>query len=108
MNTGSKSNNNQTVTREDIAQAVYSEIGLSKQESAYLVNRIFEKFETALTNNEVVKLPKFGNFVVRDKTERIGRNPKTGEEALITSRRVVVFKPSAWLKRRIDKALSKT
>jgi len=46
--------------------------------------------------------------VVRDKTERLGRNPKTGEEALITSRRVVVFKPSAWLKRRIDKALSKT
>ncbi len=107
MDSTSKGDTNQTLTREDIARAVYSEIGLSKQESADLVNSIFQKLEMSLLNNEVVKLPKFGNFIVRDKSERVGRNPKTGKEAVITPRRVVMFKPSARLKRRVDKALSK-
>ena len=90
-----------TVIRQDIANAVYREIGLSKSESADLVASIFEKISETLIAGENVKLARFGNFVIRDKVERIGRNPKTGTTVIIEPRRVVTFKASPKLSSRI-------
>ena len=92
---------NKTVTRQDIADAVYREIGLSKSESAEFVEAIFAKISEKLIAGENVKLSKFGNFVIRDKTERVGRNPKTGTEVIISPRRVVTFKPSPKMANRV-------
>ncbi len=96
-----------TVTRADLTEAIYREIGLSRTESAVLVESILEHFVNALTRGETVKLSSFGTFSVRDKKERMGRNPKTGREVPITSRRVLVFKPSYVLKARVNSALTK-
>jgi len=95
-----------TVTRADLAEAVYREIGLSRSESADLVESVIDYVCDALLKGEHVKLAGFGTFSLRDKKERIGRNPKTGEEVPITSRRVLVFKPSQVLKERVDSSLS--
>jgi len=94
-----------TLTRADLAEAVYSSVGLSRTESAVLVERILELVSDALVGGENVKLSSFGSFQVRSKNERIGRNPKTGEEVLILPRRVLVFKPSNVLKSRINKSM---
>lgn len=91
-----------TVTRVDLAEAVYRRIGLSRKESAALVQSVLEEIATALVEGESVKLSSFGRFLVRAKSERIGRNPKTGVEAAITPRRVMVFKPSNVLKARLN------
>ena len=96
-----------TVTRADLTEAIYREIGLSRTESAVLVESILEHFVNALARGETVKLSSFGTFSVRDKKERMGRNPKTGREVPITSRRVLVFKPSNVLKQRVNSALTK-
>ena len=98
--------NNGTVTRADLAEALYREIGLSRTESADLVEAIINHISDALLRGENVKLAGFGTFLLRDKKERIGRNPKTGVEVPITSRRVLVFKPSQVLRERVDSALS--
>ncbi|WP_233345390.1 integration host factor subunit alpha [Litorimonas taeanensis] len=95
-----------TVTRADLAEAVYREIGLSRTESSELVESVIDYICEALLKGENVKLAGFGTFSLRDKKERIGRNPKTGEEVPITSRRVLVFKPSQVLRERVDSALS--
>lgn len=95
-----------TVTRADLAEAVYREIGLSRSESAELVESVIDYICESLLQNEHVKLAGFGTFSLRDKKERIGRNPKTGEEVPITSRRVLVFKPSQVLRERVDSSLS--
>lgn len=95
-----------TVTRADLAEAVYREIGLSRSESAELVESVIDYICESLLRNEHVKLAGFGTFSLRDKKERIGRNPKTGEEVPITSRRVLVFKPSQVLRERVDSSLS--
>jgi integration host factor subunit alpha len=92
----------QTITRVDLAEAVYRCVGLSRKESATLVQSVLDELADALIGGEVVKLSSFGRFVVRDKSERIGRNPKTGIEVPITQRRVMVFKPSSVLKARIN------
>jgi integration host factor subunit alpha len=98
--------NSGTVTRADLAEAVYREIGLSRAESSELVESVIDYICEALLKGENVKLAGFGTFSLRDKKERIGRNPKTGEEVPITSRRVLVFKPSQVLRERVDSALS--
>jgi integration host factor subunit alpha len=91
-----------TVTRVDLAEAVYRRIGLSRKESAILVQSVLDELAEALIGGESVKLSSFGRFLVRAKSERIGRNPKTGIEVPITQRRVMVFKPSNVLKSRIN------
>jgi integration host factor subunit alpha len=91
-----------TVTRADLAEAVYRCVGLSRKESAILVQSVLDELADALIGGESVKLSSFGRFLVRAKSERIGRNPKTGIEVPITQRRVMVFKPSNVLKARIN------
>jgi integration host factor subunit alpha len=91
-----------TVTRVDLAEAVYRCIGLSRKESAILVQSVLDELADALIGGESVKLSSFGRFLVRAKSERTGRNPKTGIEVPITQRRVMVFKPSNVLKARIN------
>jgi len=91
-----------TVTRADLAESVYRCVGLSRKESAILVQSVLDELADALIGGESVKLSSFGRFLVRAKSERIGRNPKTGIEVPITQRRVMVFKPSNVLKARIN------
>lgn len=92
----------QTVTRADLCEAVYQKIGLSRTESSKLVEAVLDEICDAVARGENVKLSSFGSFVVRDKGERIGRNPKTGVEVPIEPRRVMVFKPSNVMKARIN------
>ena len=94
-----------TVTRADLCEAVYQTVGLSRTESADLVESVIDEISACVVRGESVKLSSFGSFVVRQKGERIGRNPKTGEEVPISPRRVMVFKPSNVLKQRINGAL---
>ena len=96
-----------TVTRADLAEAVYREIGLSRSESSELVESVINHVSEALFRGETVKLAGFGTFSLRDKKERMGRNPKTGKAVPITSRRVLVFKPSQVLRNKVDSALTK-
>ena len=91
-----------TVTRANLCEAVYQKVGLSRTESATLVELVLKEITECLEGGETVKLSSFGSFVVRKKGQRMGRNPKTGEEAPISPRRVVMFKPSAILKQRIN------
>jgi integration host factor subunit alpha len=91
-----------TVTRVDLVEAVYRRIGLSRKESAILVQLVLDELAGALIAGEPVKLSTFGRFFVRSKSERIGRNPRTGVEVPITPRRVMVFKPSNVLRARIN------
>src|SRR5580704_9445929 len=91
-----------TVTRADLSETVYRRVGLSRSESAQLVQEFLDEICDAAARGETVKLSSFGSFVVRSKSERIGRNPKTGVEVPILPRRVMVFKPSNVLKSRIN------
>ncbi len=95
-----------TVTRADLSEAVYQEVGLSRNESADLVESVLNELSDALVRGEMVKLSSFGSFSVRQKGERIGRNPKTGEEVPILPRRVLVFRASHVLKNWINASLS--
>ena len=90
-----------TLTRMDLAEAVFREIGLSRHESGQLVESVLTHISDALVKGEQVKISSFGTFSVRDKNERIGRNPKTGEEVPITPRRVLSFRPSHLMKDRV-------
>lgn len=93
-----------TVTRSELAEAVYQEVGLSRNESADLVEEVLSEMSTALARGDTVKISSFGSFSVRQKGQRIGRNPKTGEEVPILPRKVLVFRPSHVLKNRINKS----
>ncbi len=95
-----------TITRADLCEAVYQKVGLSRTESADLVEMVLDEISDCLVRGEAVKLSSFGSFLVRSKGERIGRNPKTGEEVPILPRRVMVFKPSNVLKQKINETLS--
>ena len=95
-----------TVTRAQLSEAVYQEVGLSRNESADLVESVLNEISDSLIKGETVKVSSFGSFYVRQKGERVGRNPKTGEEVPILPRRVLVFRPSHVLKDRINQALS--
>ena len=90
-----------TITRTDLSEAVYQKLGLSRIESAELVETFLDIISDRIVEGESVKLSSFGSFLVRSKNERIGRNPKTGEEVPITPRRVMVFKPSNILKKAV-------
>lgn len=90
-----------TLTRMDLSEAVFREVGLSRNESAQLVERVLELMSDALVDGGQVKISSFGTFSVRDKTARIGRNPKTGEEVPILPRRVLTFRPSHLMKDRV-------
>ena len=94
-----------TLTRASLVDALVSEIGVSRQEAHGLVEMFLEEISAALAAGENVKLSSFGTFSVREKGERIGRNPKTGQEVPITPRRVIVFKASNILKNRINRGL---
>ena len=94
--------NAKTITRADLCEAVYQKVGLSRTESATLVELVLKEITDCLERGETVKLSSFGSFVVRDKGQRVGRNPKSGQEVPIPPRRVMVFKPSNILKSRIN------
>ena len=91
-----------TITRADLSEAVFQEVGLSRNESAELVEVVLDEISGALARGEPVKISSFGSFAVRDKGQRIGRNPKTGQEVPILPRRVLVFRASNVLKARIN------
>lgn len=90
-----------TLTRADLAEAVYLRVGLSRAESAALVEMVIEEICESIARGETVKLSSFATFHVREKSERVGRNPKTGEEVPILPRKVVSFKASNVLKQRV-------
>ena len=87
-----------TVTKADIVERVYMKIGFSKKEASELVELVFDTLKNVLHSGEKVKISGFGNFVVRGKNERVGRNPQTGEQIKISARRVLTFRPSQVLK----------
>ena len=91
-----------TLTRMDLSEAVFREVGLSRNESAELVESVLTEMSNALVRGESVKISSFGTFSVRSKTGRVGRNPKTGEEVPITPRRVLSFRPSHLMKERVN------
>ena len=92
----------ETLTRAELVELIYSEVGISKTEASEIVDQFFEEIILDLIDGNSVKLTSFGTFSVKHKNERIGRNPKTKEEAIIDARRVISFKASKELKRRVD------
>ena len=90
-----------TLTRMDLNEAVFREVGLSRNESADLVESVLNHMSDAMVKGEQVKISSFGTFSLRDKSARVGRNPKTGDEAEIAPRRVLTFRPSHLLKDRV-------
>ncbi len=96
-----------TLTRADLAEAVFQKVGLPRNEFAGIVELVLREIVASLERGQSVKLSSFGSFGIRDKGERIGRNPKTGQEVPITPRRVLVFRASNIMKQRINDALSR-
>ncbi len=92
----------ESLTKADLAERLYEELGFNKREAKELVELFFNEIRDSLEDNEQVKLSGFGNFELREKKERPGRNPKTGEEIPITARRVVTFRPGQKLKVRVE------
>jgi integration host factor subunit alpha len=92
----------QTLTRAQLAEAIYAEVGLSRNESAALLEAVLLRMSSALGQGQSVKISAFGTFAVRQKSQRIGRNPKTGVEVPITPRKVLSFRASQMLKARIN------
>jgi len=90
------------LTKVDMAESLFNELGLNKREALELVDLIFEELKASLAVGEQVKLSGFGNFELRDKRERPGRNPRTGEEIPVSARRVVTFRPGQKLKARVE------
>lgn len=95
-----------TLTRADLAEALVNKVGLPRNESQDVVEMVLGEISTALAKGEGVKLSSFGSFGIRQKGQRVGRNPKTGKEVPITPRRVLVFRPSNIMKERINEGLS--
>lgn len=94
-----------TITRADLAEAVYAQVGLSRNESSDLVEQFLDEMMAALVDGDNVKISSFGSFTVKEKGERIGRNPKTGVEVPISPRKVLTFRASHVLKERINETL---
>jgi len=90
-----------TLTRMDLAEAVFREVGLSRNDSANLVEAVLQEISDSLVTGETVKISSFGTFSIREKSARVGRNPKTGEEVPIKPRRVLSFRPSHLMKDRV-------
>jgi integration host factor subunit alpha len=95
-----------TITRANLAEAIYAQVGLSRNESAALLETVLERMSAALEAGEPVKISAFGSFVVRQKGKRVGRNPKTGVEVPILPRKVLSFRPSQVLKARLNPGYS--
>jgi integration host factor subunit alpha len=91
-----------TLTKADLADLLFEQVGLNNREAKYMVEAFFEEIRTSLEEGDSIKLSGFGNFELRQKSERPGRNPKTGEEIPITARRVVTFHASQKLKTQVD------
>src|ERR1041385_3516605 len=98
----------ETVTRAQLTEAVYQEVGLSRNESAELVESVIAEISRALERGDMVKISSFGSFAVRRKGQRVGRNPKTGQEVPISPRRVLVFRASHALKHQINNGLNQS
>lgn len=96
-----------TLTRADLAEAVVRKVGLPRNESHELVELVLSEISASLANGDSVKLSSFGSFGIRQKGQRIGRNPKTGQEVPITPRRVLVFRPSNIMKSKINSGLTR-
>jgi integration host factor subunit alpha len=92
----------ETVTKADIIESVYEKVGFSKKEAAEIVEMVFDTIKETLERGEKIKISGFGNFIVRDKKSRVGRNPQTGEEIEISARRVLTFRPSQVLKNALN------
>ncbi len=90
------------LTKAEIIESIYQKIGFSKKESADIVELVFDLIKDTLENGEKIKISGFGNFVVRSKSSRVGRNPQTGEEITISARKVLTFRPSQVLKSRLN------
>ncbi len=90
------------MTKADIVEKIYEKVGFSKKESAELVELVFDIMKNTLETGDKIKIAGFGNFVVKDKADRRGRNPQTGEEIVITARKILTFKPSQVLKASIN------
>jgi len=91
------------MTKADLVESIYEKIGFSKKESADIVELIFDTMKVTLEKGEKIKISGFGNFVVRDKRPRMGRNPQTGQEIMISARRVLTFRPSQVLKQALNR-----
>jgi integration host factor subunit alpha len=94
------------MTKADIVEALYEKVGLSKKEAADLVELVFETLKSTLAKGEKIKISGFGNFVVREKRSRVGRNPQTGESIEISARRVLTFRPSQVLRSDVNGSLA--
>jgi len=91
------------MTKADIVERIYDKVGFSKKESAELVEMVFDIIKNTLENGDKIKIAGFGNFVVKEKADRRGRNPQTGDEIIISARKILTFKPSQVLKASINK-----
>ena len=91
-----------TITKDSLVEMVHNEVGLNKREAKELIECFFEQIKTSLENGNDIKLSGFGNFILRNKSPRPGRNPKTGEEVTISERRVVTFKSGLKLKSKLE------
>ncbi len=96
------------MTKADIVEQIYEQVGFSKKESAELVEKVFDAIKSTLASGEKVKIAGFGNFVVRGKNSRKGRNPQTGQEILLEARKVLTFKPSLVLKNLLNEEATPT
>lgn len=94
------------MTKADIVEALYEKVGFSKKEAADLVEMIFDTLKGSLANGDKVKISGFGNFVVREKRSRVGRNPQTGQSIEISARRVLTFRPSQVLRDEVNSSLA--
>ncbi|MBU1206464.1 MAG: integration host factor subunit alpha [Deltaproteobacteria bacterium] len=90
------------MTKADIVETIYGKVGFSRKESAEIVDLVFDLMKETLENGEKIKISGFGNFIVREKRSRKGRNPQTGEEIQISARRVLTFKPSQVLRKALN------
>jgi len=90
------------MTKADIVEQIYEQVGFSKKEAAEIVEMVFDTIKETLERGEKIKISGFGNFIVRDKKSRVGRNPQTGDSIEITARKVLTFKPSKGLKLRLN------
>jgi integration host factor subunit alpha len=102
--TSAKARQGANVTKADIIESVYEKVGFSKKEAAEIVEMVFDTIKETLERGEKIKISGFGNFLVRDKKSRVGRNPQTGEEIEISARRVLTFRPSQVLKNALNGA----
>lgn len=93
------------MTKADIVEALYEKVGFSKKEAADVVELVFGTLKTTLSNGQKIKISGFGNFVVREKRSRVGRNPQTGQSIEITARRVLTFRPSQVLRSEVNSNL---